>query len=183
MRRLFPACLVLLLVACGPSPGDGPGADGDAARAAGEGGGVAGASDAAAGADELAEAVEGFAIVGARYDWRPAANGPQPVPTLLLDLENGSPVSVSRVTAHVRFFREGEDVPWWEQDFHFPVGATLAPGWHGQAMLTPAPDTDWALRAPPAEVPVRVDVAVLVLETPEGRRHPVSTPARESLAP
>lgn len=181
MRRMFLACLVLLLAACGPSPGDGPGATADAVADGARDGAATGDTTDTGG--ELAEPIEGFAIVGARYEWRPGANGPLPVPTLLLDLDNGSPVAVARVSAHVRFFREGEDVPWWEQDFHFPVGAVLAPGWHGEAALTPAPDTDWALRAPPAEVPVRVDVAVLVLETPEGVRHPVAAPARDTLAP
>lgn len=181
MRRMLVPALVLLLVACGAAPGEGgdeAGADSAAARDDG-----AASADALADEAALGEPVEGFAILATRYDWRPSPAGPAPVPTLMLDLENGSPVTVARVSAHVRFFREGEDVPWWEQDFHFPVSAVLAPGWHGEAALTPAPDTDWALRAPPAEVPVRVDVAVLVLETPEGVRHPVAAPARDTLAP
>jgi len=178
MRRLIAACLVALLAACGPASD--PGADGRDAAA------IASPSerpdtDASAGA--LGDPVSGFAISASRYAWLPSPQGPAPVPTLLLDLDNGSPITVARVTAHVRFFREGEDVPWWEQDFHFPVGGTLAPGLQGQATLTPAPDTDWALRAPPAEVPVRADATVQVLETPEGRRHPVASPAHAGEAP
>ena len=160
--------LVLLLAGCQPSGQTGEG-------------GAAGPSPADAA--ELAElealasqvaadsaAVAGFEVLHAGYGYGPDPRTGQSVPTIKVALANGSPVTVSRVSLHVRLANEGGGGPWLDQVFDVPLSTPLAPGDGDAVTMTPSGDSDWALKAPPEGVPVRVRVQPLALQMPDGRQ-------------
>jgi hypothetical protein len=51
-----------------------------------------------------------------------------------------------------------------------PLAGGLAPGGGTAVRMIPASDSDWALKAPPAEVEVLARVVPIALETADGRR-------------
>lgn len=172
MRRLLPSLLVLVLVGlggCGRGQGT---ASPDEAAGAAQARAAERASLEAIEAQVAAdrEAVRGFDITRATYAYAPDPRTGQPAPSVELALANGSKLTVARLSVRAEFTREGESAPWWSQEFHFPVSGVMAPGDEATTRLSPEPDTDWALRAPPVEVPVRATVRVVALETPDGRR-------------
>lgn len=171
MRRLLPTLLLVSLLGLGGcGRGEGPGGRADAAEAqalAAERAALE-ATEAQVAADR--GAVRGFDITRATYAWAPDPRTGQPAPSVELVLANGSALEVARLSVRAEFLREGEAMPWWSQEFHFPVSGVMAPGDEATTRLSPEPDTDWALRAPPADVPVQARVVAVALETPDGRR-------------
>ncbi|MBW8310675.1 MAG: hypothetical protein K0M64_01450 [Rhizobium sp.] len=171
MRRLLPTLLVLSLLGlggCGRQEGSATDAEAAAAEAlAGERAALE-AIERQVAADR--EAVRGFDITRATYAYAPDPRSGQPAPSVELALANGTKLTVARLSVRAEFAREGEAAPWWAQEFHFPVSGVMQPGDEATARLSPEPDTDWALRAPPADVPVQATVLPVALETPEGKR-------------
>lgn len=171
MRRLLPTLLVLSLLGlggCGRGEGPATAAEAAAAKAQADERAALEAIERQVAADR--EAVRGFDITLATYAWAPDPRTSQPAPSLELALANGTKLTVSRLSVRAEFSREGDAAPWWSQEFHFPVSGVMAPGDDATARLSPEPDTDWALRAPAAEVPVQATVLPVALETPDGRR-------------
>ncbi|MBY4597147.1 hypothetical protein K3217_16635 [bacterium BD-1] len=172
MRRLLPTLLLLPLLGlggCGRGDGPEPGAGAAEAQALAAERAALEATEAQVAADR--EAVRGFDIIRATYAYAPDPRTGQPAPSVELVLANGTKLTVARLSVRAEFTREGETAPWWGQEFHFPVSGVMAPGDEATARLSPEPDTDWALRAPAAEVPVQARVLPVALETPEGKRY------------
>lgn len=132
-----------------------------------------------------AEAVAGFEVLHAGHAYGPDPRTGQPVPTIKVALANGSPVTVSRVSLQVRLANEGGGALWLDQVFDVPLSAPLASGAGDAVTMTPSGDSDWALKAPPDGVPVRVRVLPLALQMPDGRRllteHAMDEQQRERL--
>lgn len=168
MRLILVASLLLSLAACSsPEP---PGA------------GTAPALDAAAQAEldeleSLAAKVEanraevaGFEVLQARYGFEPDPRTGNPQPSVHLALANGTALTVVQLSVRAEFSRPGEPGPWHAQEFHMPLVGGLAPGGGTAVRMLPASDSDWALKAPPAEVEVLAKVVPVALETADGRR-------------
>ena len=169
MRLILSASLLLLsLAACAPS---------DTSDA-----GTAPALDAAAQA-ELAELetlaaqveadrelVAGFEVMQARYGFEPDPRTGDPQPTVHLALANGTKLQVVQLSVWAEFSRPGEPGPWHAQEFHMPLVGGLAPGAGTAVRMLPASDSDWALKAPPAEVEVLAKVVPMALQTADGRK-------------
>lgn len=171
MRRLLPTLLVLSVLGlggCGRGEGPATEAEAAAAKAQADERAALEAIERQVAADR--EAVRGFDITRATYAWAPDPRTGQPAPSVELALANGTKLTVARLSVRAEFTREGDAAPWWAQEFHFPVSGVMAPGDDATARLSPEPDTDWALRAPAAEVPVQATVLPVALETPDGRR-------------
>lgn len=171
MRRLLPTLLVLSVLGlggCGRGEGPATEAEAVAAKAQADERAALEAIERQVAADR--EAVRGFDITRATYAWAPDPRTGQPAPSVELALANGTKLTVARLSVRAEFSREGDAAPWWAQEFHFPVSGVMAPGDDATARLSPEPDTDWALRAPAAEVPVQATVLPVALETPDGKR-------------
>lgn len=172
MRRLLPILLLVFLLGLGGCGRDeGPEVEARAAAAEAVAAENAALEEIEAQVAADREAVRGFDITRATYAYAPDPRTGQPAPSVELALANGSKLTVARLSVRAEFTREGDTAPWWAQEFHFPVSGEMQPGDEATARLSPEPDTDWALRAPPAEVPVQARVLVVALETPEGKRY------------
>jgi hypothetical protein len=169
MRLCLPAsCLLLALAACAPA-----GAPEDAAAPAltAEQRAELEALEALAAQVEADRAeVAGFEITGARYTFEPDPRTGQPQPAVHLALANGTPLVVAKLSVQASFLRAGEPGPWHSQEFHLPIDGGLAPGAGTAVRMIPASDSDWALKAPPAEVEVIARVVPVALEGADGRR-------------
>lgn len=132
------------------------------------------------------QGVAGFEVLHASYGHGPDPITGQQVPTVKVALANGSPVTVARISLQASFANEGEGGPWLDQVFDVPLADPLVPGGGDAVTMTPRGDSDWALKAPPEGVPVRVRVLPLALQTPDGQRllteHAFSEQQRERLA-
>ncbi|KFL37753.1 hypothetical protein [Arenimonas donghaensis] len=167
------ALMLLWVVAlAGCQPSGQAGGESDPARKAAEAAEAAERAQLETLASQIAadrDAVAGFEVLHAGYGHGPDPRSGQSVPTIKVALANGSPVTVTRVSLHVRLANEGGGAPWLDQVFDVPLSAPLAPGAGDAVTMTPTGDSDWALKAPPEGVPVRVRVQALALRTPEGR--------------
>ena len=176
--------LFAVLAACQPSGTTG--ADEDAARLSAQAAAERATLEALAAqvaADR--EAVAGFQVLHVGYGYGPDPRTGQPVPTVRVALANGSPVTVARVSLQVRLANEGQSLPWLDQAFDVPLANPLAAGADGEVSMSPSGDSDWALKAPPDGVPVRVRVLPLALQTADGRKllteHALSQEQRQRL--
>ena len=167
--RLLPACLLALAVAaCSPAGEDGKA--GAPALSAEEQAELAGLEALAAQVEADRADVVGFEVLQARYTFEPDPRTGHPQPAVHVALANGSRLTVEKLTVHASFLRAGEPGPWHAQEFHLPVAGGLAPGAGTALRMVPASDSDWALKAPPAEVEVIARVVPLALEASDGRR-------------
>lgn len=166
-NRALMLVFVLVLAACQPS---GPVGEGESAGEQSADG--AERAELEALASQVAadrEAVAGFEVLHASYAYGPDPRTGHPVPTIKVALANGSALTVARVSLQVRLANEGGGGPWLDQVFDVPLSAPLGPGSGDAVTMTPSGDSDWALKAPPDGVPVRVRVLPLALQTPDGR--------------
>lgn len=171
MRPLLPTLLVLSLLAlggCGRQEGPATEAGAASAKALADERAALEATERQVAADR--ETVRGFDITRATYAYAPDPRTGQPAPSVELVLANGTKLAVARLSVRAEFTREGDTAPWWAQEFHFPVSGVMQPGDEATTRLSPEPDTDWALRAPPPDVPVQATVLPVALEAPDGKR-------------
>lgn len=132
------------------------------------------------------EAVAGFEVLHARYEYAIAPHSGQRAPAVVVALHNGTQWPVQRVSLHTRVSVEGEATPWLDQVFDVPLAGTIGAGAGDSVTLTPRGDSDWALRAPPEGTPLRLRVLPVAIETTGGRRllteHAFTDLQRERLA-
>lgn len=169
MRLILPACLLAVsLAACGPaeSPADAPAV----ALTAEQQAELAELEALAAQVQADQAAVAGFEVMQARYAFEPDPRTGNAQPVVHLALANGSQLTVVQLSVHASFIRAGEPGPWHAQEFHMPLVGGLTPGSGTAVRMIPAADSDWALKAPPAEVEVIARVLPVALETSDGRR-------------
>lgn len=168
MRLLPTTLLVLALAACSPPGGDaGPRARALSAEEQAE---LAALEALAAQVEADRAEVAGFEVLQTRYVFEPDPRTGHPQPAVHLSLANGTALTVEKLSVQAAFLRAGEPGPWHAQEFHLPLVGGLAPGSGTAVRMVPAADSDWALKAPPAEVEVIARVVPLALEASDGRR-------------